>query len=346
MRALAEVLRQHGVEVEVVRGIDDLEQTTVDANTTVVISNPDYLGPGAADRTSAHVANARRFVLLAPSDLTLSDLRVPLTEAEGSNGPIKAACSSDVADPADVLVGGTTTYLADAPGTVSSTVRCFAIGEPDQVNGSRPAALVVVADRPDAPETVVLGSFTAFANAWITDGSHAAMALRALGASPRLVWYVPVVTDVSAPGLEGDVPDPDRGVPDWFSPGVLLLCVAFVAFAFARGRRLGRAVAEPLPVVVRAVETTEARGRLYRRAADADRAAAALRDGTRARLAARVGLPVHAAPQTVSEFVAKLTGREPTDLNHLLNGPTPANDHDLLLLSQQLADLEESVRQA
>jgi hypothetical protein len=251
-----------------------------------------------------------------------------------------------VADPTDELVGTASTYLTDEAGTVSSAVRCFASGETDEVTGNRPAALVVVAAGPDAPEAVVFGSAGAFANAWITDGSHAALALRALAVSPRLVWYVPIVTDLSAPGLSGEQPDPDRGVPDWFSPAVLLLGVTFVAFAFARGRRLGRAVTEPLPVVVRAVETTEARGRLYRRAADAERSAAALRDGTRARLAARVGLPAHAAPQTVADLVAKLTGREPTDLNHLLNGPTPANDHDLLLLAQQLADLEESVRQA
>lgn len=346
MRAVVEVLRQHDVEVEVVRGIEALQASPVDADTTVVISDPGYLGPGAAERTTAHVADARRLVVLEPSDLVLRDLALPVNEAGRSAGTLKADCRSDVADPADELIGEASTYLTDATSTGSTTLRCFTTDETDEASGSRPAALVVVAARPAAPEAVVVGSATAFVNARVTEGSHAALALRALGASPRLVWYVPVATDVNAPGLSGEEPDPDRGVPDWFSPGVLLLTITFVAFAFARGRRMGRAVAEPLPVVVRAVETTEARGRLYRRAADTDRAAAALRDGTRARLAARVGLPLHAPPQSVSDLVAKLTGREPTDLNHLLNGPTPANDHDLLLLSQQLADLEESVRQA
>ena len=58
-----------------------------------------------------------------------------------------------------------------------------------------------------------------------------------------------------------------------------------------RGRRLGRLVPEPLPVVVRAVETTEGRARMYRRSRAHGRAAATLRAATLARLRDRTGLP-------------------------------------------------------
>ena len=135
-------------------------------------------------------------------------------------------------------------------------------------------------------------------------------------------------------------------MPEWFGPGVLLVGLAFVAFALARGRRLGRIVTEPLPVVVRAVETTEARGRLYRRASDRGRAAGSLRAGARSRLAARLGVPRDSSTQTLAHAVAQSTDREPAEILSLLDGPTPTTDSALVLLAEQLADLEENVRRA
>src|SRR6187402_637637 len=49
-RALAEVLRQQGVEVEVVRSIDALAAAQPDAGTTVFVGDPTDLGPGATAR--------------------------------------------------------------------------------------------------------------------------------------------------------------------------------------------------------------------------------------------------------------------------------------------------------
>jgi hypothetical protein len=134
-------------------------------------------------------------------------------------------------------------------------------------------------------------------------------------------------------------------VPEWFGPGVLLVAIAFVLFAVARGRRLGRVVAEPLPVVVRAVETTEARGRLYRRASDRERAASSLRAGTRSRLASRLGVPRQANTGVLVAAVARTTGRDPVEVAALLDGPIPQSDTALVLLAEQLAQLEENVRQ-
>ena len=82
----------------------------------------------------------------------------------------------------------------------------------------------------------------------------------------------------------------------WAGPASVLVGVAVVLLAVVRGRRLGRLVREPLPVVVRAIETTESRGRLYRRAGDRERAAAVLRAGTAQRLTARLALARGAAP--------------------------------------------------
>ncbi len=65
---------------------------------------------------------------------------------------------------------------------------------------------------------------------------------------------------------------------------MLQLAVAVVLLALWRARRLGPVVPESLPVVVRAAEATEGRGRMYRRAGARDRAAGRLRAATRTRI--------------------------------------------------------------
>ena len=144
-----------------------------------------------------------------------------------------------------------------------------------------------LARRGVTPPMVLLGSTSMPANDQITDASNAAVMLRALGHSGRVVWYVPSREDVPAGG------DAGLGslVPPWLGPVLALGGFAFLGLVLWRGRRFGRLVPEPLPVVVRAVETTESRGRLYRRARDASRAGATLQGATRTRLADYLGLP-------------------------------------------------------
>ncbi len=121
-----------------------------------------------------------------------------------------------------------------------------------------------------------------------------------------------------------------------------LLLVAVVA-ALWRGRRLGRLVTEQLPVVVRAGETTRGRGRLYRRARSYGHAAAALRAGTAARSAARLGLPRSAPAPAVIDAVARAASRAPQDVEALLYGPPPTDDRGLARLARDLDHLESEV---
>jgi hypothetical protein len=120
--------------------------------------------------------------------------------------------------------------------------------------------------------------------------------------------------------------------------------VAVVLLALARGRRLGRLVREPLPVVVRAAETAESRGRLYRRAGDRGRAAHILREGTSSRLARRLAVAPGAAPGILVHAVSTATGREQAEVAAILFGPDPPDDASLIHLAQQLTDLEERAR--
>ena len=77
------------------------------------------------------------------------------------------------------------------------------------------------------------------------------------------------------------------------------IAVALVLAALWRMRRFGPLVFEPLPVLVRASETAEGHGRLYRSRRARGRAAAALRSASVARITTRTGLPQTASPEAV-----------------------------------------------
>ena len=76
-------------------------------------------------------------------------------------------------------------------------------------------------------------------------------------------------------------------IPDNVIWMVVQLWLTVILIALWKGRRIGPLVAEDLPVVVRASETVEGRGRLYRSRRARDRAAQALRTATIQRMLPR-----------------------------------------------------------
>jgi hypothetical protein len=135
-------------------------------------------------------------------------------------------------------------------------------------------------------------------------------------------------------------------LPRWVRPGLALLAVAMATVILWRGRRLGALATEPLPVVVRAVETTRSLGRLYRRSGDREHAAESLRRAARSRLAERLRLGSTTPPDVLAREVARRTGRTTDDVTALL-GPTravPSSDRDLITLARQLDELDREVR--
>jgi hypothetical protein len=96
-------------------------------------------------------------------------------------------------------------------------------------------------------------------------------------------------------------------------------------------------------VVVRAAETTEGRARLYRRSGATEHAGETLRDASRARLRAALGLPVDAGPDAVAGTAATRVGRNIAEVGGLLYGPPPADDAALVWLADALDELELQV---
>jgi len=115
-----------------------------------------------------------------------------------------------------------------------------------------------------------------------------------------------------------------------------MLLIAALAYALARARRLGPPVGEPLPVVVRAVETVEGRGRLYRRANARGTAIRALRDSALGRLREALDLPPDAAAPLVVDAVAARTGRPAEQVDEVLFGADPTSDQELVRLAADL----------
>src|SRR5205823_5107838 len=132
-----------------------------------------------------------------------------------------------------------------------------------------------------------------------------ALALNLLAGDAHVVWLVPGPVAVGGPrprSVTGLIPEPAYLV-------AAELAVAVVLAALWRMRRFGPLVFEPLPVVVRASETAEGHGRLYRSRRARDRAAAALRAAALARITIRTGLPQATSPEVICQELAGRTGR-------------------------------------
>ncbi|MFC4497729.1 DUF4350 domain-containing protein [Streptomyces ovatisporus] len=349
-RAAAELLRERGIEIEMVSTSTEAKKA-VGPHTTLLVSDPDALSRRQSSDLRTAPRSGGRTVLVAPGpaatraltrgvrasaptsvELTPPDCDFPPAERAGDAelGGVRYTVTTDQAD---------TCYLHRS---LPSLVRLPA----DSDNGSRAGA--------DGGDTVLLGAPDPLYNQRLAHRGNASLMLQLLGSRPHLVWYVPSPAGSSTDG------DGERGLlellPDGWSWALLQLSFAAVLAALWRARRLGPLVSEQLPVSVRASETTEGRARLYRRADARDSASEALRSATRARLAGLLGLSAAEAhsPQALTTAVAAsssadsapgpgTTTQPPSDATQLYNllfGSAPPNDADLVRLADELDALE------
>ena len=349
-RALVEVLREQGVDVEVV----DTAQEALDAGggrpgTTVVVGNSALLGTSAARLLLDGAKDADGVVLLDGAPQLLFGLGLGLdalpATADPGSGP---DCTPRWVRPADRLTRVSWSIVpVDAEGAPqqslpSGATGCYPLAPPgaDAEDGepSGYAAVLLPATAQRPPVTVV-GFPDAATNRFVTEADDAGLLVRLLGASPRLVWYHPTVADLA----ENPSSDNEPVTPTALGPGIVVLGLAFLVFALSRGRRLGRLVPERLPVVVRATETTESRAELYRAAADRARAATVLRRASTGRLAARLGVPPGAPLDAVVRAVSAATGHPAMQVEALLRDAPPVDEAALVSLAQQLTVLEQKV---
>jgi hypothetical protein len=332
-RAVARVLADHGVEVSVVRRATLLDRTPVDADTTVLVTSSESLGRSTAGRLQEHVADAGAVVLPAPASTLTRVLDLPLTPDDvRSGGRTEADCADPLLSDLTLAVPPSEAYRSRN----ASVTSCFS------GSGRDPAAWVVRVDGTAGAglgTTYVVGAAALFTNERVDDADNAAVALRLLGQHDRLVWYVPDVRDVAA----GDAGSLAAQLPGGLVPALGLLGASVLATMLWRGRRLGPLVVEPLPVVVKAVESTQGRGRLYRRVRDRPHAAAILRDATARRLATRLRLPAGTDPERLAAALAEATGTDPRAAYDVLVTRPVTDDRTLTRLQADLTALEREV---
>lgn len=324
-RAIAEILRGHGVDVVVVRDRTAASEALTAADATLVL--PD--APALSDDAMTALAEAADDVVLIEPRARTLDLLVA--------GSAPAGVAADESVDPDCELEDAVRAGALAPGGVYSAG--------DSTSACYPAAggFGLLVHSTDDGRVAAVDGPALFTNEHLADNGNAALAVNLMGRHPLVVWYMPGAGDTDLADA-----DPSLGelTPPWVSPVIVLLLVAGVAAGIWRGRRFGPLVAERLPVTVRASETTEGRARLYARAGDPLHAADRLRIGALRRLAALLGLAANAAAPEIADAAAGRTGLDRRAVRGILLDEIPRSDADLVALSTRLRDLEDAVRAA
>ncbi|MEV7631280.1 DUF4350 domain-containing protein [Microbacterium sp. NPDC089318] len=319
-RAIAELVRQQGTEVEVVRS-RAAASAAIEPGTTLVLSDPVALSDEAV---LTLIGDADRVVLLSTSTRILDLLE--LGESASGLSTVDARCErAEFAG-----TGAVESERMFHPG--ADVEGCF--------RDASGAAALLLADR-DGTRISFLEATRMLSNRHLAEDGNAALGLALLAQTDHVVWYVGSFEDgdrvADASDTLGDL------TPSWLTPAILLLVLAGIAAIWWRGARFGPLVSESLPVTVRASETMHGRARLTAKAADAPHAAAAIRAGTRARLARRLALSPRATAAEVADAASDRLGIPRGSLHDLLDGAPPVDDRELIELARRLAELETAV---
>ena len=341
--ALAALHAGQGKHVSRVDNVTAALAQAREPGTAVVIADPGRIASSSLPRLSAAPAD---LLIIAPSRDALAALAPGVTQAAVADvASYPPRCSwpgAQLAGPADMggllfrspARGGWRCYPA---GRAAATQRAGT--KPSQ--GAPPSAgyASLVRYQRGGRIITVLGTGSPLTNLDLGNNGNAALALNLLASDARIVWLMPgpaAGTGARSGSVYGLIPRPVYLV-------IAELAVALVLAALWRMRRFGPLVFEPLPVLVRASETAEGHGRLYRSRRARGRAAAALRSASVARITTRTGLPQTASPEAVCRELARRTGRGEGEIHAMLFGPAPGDDAALVKLASDLDALEGQV---
>jgi hypothetical protein len=325
-RALVTILRERGVDVIAADDIAAVERAAR-PDTLILVAQTFYLYDDDLLRRLAALPGDRLLVepVSRTREVLAPQIRLSAATTFGENKP---DCDMREATRAgEVQFSLSDAY--EAAGDVPVT-RCYG------------GALVRFTDNGREVTVVSTGGF--MTNSGLLKEGNAALAMNLAGSHQRVIWYAPQHSESN--GESGGGATLFDLMPDQVMWIFLQLCLGVALLAVWKGRRIGPLVAEQLPVVVRASETVEGRGRLYRSRRARDRAAEALRTATLQRMLPRLGLGHDAEPTAVAQAVAERCGLDPQTVAHTLFGRPPANDPDLVNLAHKLDNIERQVAQS
>ena len=190
---MARVLEDHGVDVEIARGEEDLLGEGVDAGTAVVVTNPDQLGRSTLSGCVEHGREAGAIVVVGDGAVRRRAVR--------HRGRPRSADGRRRADCDEPLARGLVVRTHDGGGLDAEG--CF---------GSDGTSVLV---RRDA--VWLMTAPTSFTNERVLESDNGALALRLLGQQDRLVWYVADAADTAA----SDGVGLSELLPPWAGPGAL-----------------------------------------------------------------------------------------------------------------------------
>ena len=175
-------------------------------------------------------------------------------------------------------------------------------------------------------------------NKYLDKDDNAALALYATGRGSEVAFY----NAENADSFNSD--QQLKPYPSWLVPLMWQFALLALVWAFIVGRRQGRIVNEPLPVVAQGTETTMGRAGLYQRARASEHSGRILRIATIIRLGRRLGIAPNADATLVVQTVSMACNRTAKEIEYILYGPEPASAVELTQLSQALEQLEEEVK--
>jgi hypothetical protein len=318
--ALISLLRDRGVTVVVAASIADAESAARPGSLLLFAQTQRVTSEALLRRLAATPAD---LLLVNPTAHARAALAPAIRTGGATTLDTRPNCALREADRAGLVDFGPSTTFHAAKGK--------------QITSCYGGALVRYRD--DARTVTVVGSTDFMTNAGLLKAGNAALAMNLAGQKSRLVWYAPqrLEGESSSAATIFDL------IPDSVIWMVVQLWVAVVLIAVWKGRRIGPLVAEELPVVVRASETVEGRGRLYRSRRARDRAAQALRAAALQRLLPRLGLGVDTSAPAAVIAAAQRSGLPAEFLQHMFFGPPPASDAELVQLVRALDDIERQV---
>lgn len=313
-RALARVLAGYGTQLRPESSVRGAVDTASDV---LAVLDPDAYSD---QQLRQLVGSARQVVLIRPGTRALHAVSSSLEPAAEATPRTRPGCDLPAA-----AAAGRVNLPGDALAYVGGT-RCY-------------GGLVVTSGH-----LVVLGSVQALHNDHLADAGIAALDVNLLSdarSAQTLTWLRPG-PDAAGSGAASiwDL------FPDSVYRGFAWLVLVTLLVVVWRARRLGPAVPESLPVLVRSAELVEGHGRLYRRAGARDRATMILRSAAAQRLCSRLGLPRGSSPVQISAAAASWSGRPAAEIHQLLAGPVPSDDAGLVALARDLDGIESTTTSA
>ncbi|MCM3907124.1 DUF4350 domain-containing protein [Trueperella bernardiae] len=316
-RALAQILKNHGVDVSEVSPLEAMD--SADTDTTLVI-DPSFYAP---TEVTEDLVNSRATIVVLGDSSSMYDFGFEGYTESFPPIPVAAKCQDPDAQEAR---GISPLSLAFRPDRERDVTGCF-----PQLGGYGWVQLT------SNPKISLILDPTFLTNEYLADHGNAAFAMRKLGTQPKVLW-------VSGDYWESEMRTTPQwaGLPTWFYPLLVGLVLTALWWAFYRGRRFGKLVAEPMPVVVPASEADAGRGQLYHRGRATEHAARALRAGTISRVA-RGRLSPASPREVVVDVLARVSGRDPSAIDALFYSFPITSDADLSRLADQLDEFEREI---